>query len=102
MFILIVAILTLPIWLVPFGPIVWIAGLVLALAGRSGRIASRTAAHIADRQSAEMRAVLRATNPEAALALETADRAAFKRDSRIFWAVVGIIILIAMVVANHS
>lgn len=66
MFIILGAIVTLPLWLVPFGPIVWIIGLALAITGRSSRKAARVATRIADRQSAERLAILRATNPDAA------------------------------------
>ena len=80
--IIIVAIVTLPIWLVPFGPIIWVLLLIGSLINYSSRKSARTADRIADRQSKEMRAVLRVTNPEAALALETEERATAEREKR--------------------
>ena len=78
--IIIVAIVSLPIWLLPFGPIVWTLLLIGSLINYSSRKSARVAHTIADRQSKEMRTMLRVTNPEAAVALEAEERATAKRE----------------------
>lgn len=52
MFKFIVAVITLPLWLVPFGPIIWIAGLCLALlsSGRTRVVVLTPEAAIADKR----------------------------------------------------
>jgi hypothetical protein len=91
--IIIVAIVSLPIWLVPFGPIIWTLLLIGSLINHSSRKSARVANRIADRQSKEMRAVLRVTNPEAAEALDAEDRAAQRVDRQAFRAAVGLLFL---------